>query len=289
MTAKGVTAGPSPRDHPVTWPRRYPVTIFVTLALVITWVVWVPRALATALEWSGPVADSFTSLGAVWSYGPAAAAVAAALLTGGRPALRELGARLTRWRVHPGWYAVVLGGPPAVWLTAAAAHLALGGDAADAVPLAVDAGLAGAVPLLLLLCLTDGLGEETGWRGYALPRLLKQTGPLRASLVLGLIWAVWHLPLYWTETAALYQTSILLLLIDLPVTAVLYTWVFQRTGGSALHAVLLHGTGNLFALPLPSNDDGSLSPFLLTMAVRVLLAIAVVLALRQDTVPLQDS
>jgi membrane protease YdiL (CAAX protease family) len=265
------------RASPTYVSRRFSVTGFVVLTFAITWVVWIPRALAA--NGSGP--DWVVTFGSVWSHGPAIAAVVASLLWGGRPALRDLGARLIRWRVGAQWYLLVLAGPAAVWLLTAALHTALGGEASDAAPLAVEAGLVGAVPLLLALCLTDGLGEETGWRGYALPRLLERTRPVTASLLLGMIWALWHLPLYWTPGVPLYQSPILLLFVDLPITSLLYTWVFRHTGGSALLAVLLHGAGNLFAVPLHSAGEGPLQPFLLAVLVRAALAVAAVVAFRR--------
>lgn len=199
MEARASHAGPLRRLA-----RRFPVTTFVVLAFGITWSVWVPRALVSQghLDSRWP-----TTLGEFWTYGPAVAAVLAAWLVGGRAGLGELGARLRRWRVGGRWYAVVLLGPAAFWVLVVAMHAVLGWSESLARPLIVQHGLAAAVPLLLYLALTDGLGEETGWRGYALPRQLARFGAVGASLLLGLVQAVWHLPLFWTEGTSLYGSS----------------------------------------------------------------------------------
>jgi uncharacterized protein len=96
---------------------------------------------------------------------------------------------------------------------------------------------------LVIPTLTDGLGEELGWRGFALPRLLSRHNALAASLILGVLWALWHLPLVglWTEGSAMYLQPVWLLLVDIPAKAVLFTWVFLHTRGNVLLAVQLHG------------------------------------------------
>ena len=109
----------------------------------------------------------------------------------------------------------------------------------------VRVGVSGLVPFFVVPVLTDGLGEETGWRGFALPRLLDRTGPLPASLFLGVVWAVWHLPLFWTVGRDAYGAPFVIMLVELPAMSVLYTWVFQHTAGSALLAILFHASGNL--------------------------------------------
>ncbi|MGP3965184.1 CPBP family intramembrane glutamic endopeptidase [Nonomuraea sp. 3N208] len=161
---------------------RRPVTMFFLLAFVITWAVWIPRA----IDPHGPA----EVLGQVWSYGPAFAAVGVAAFTGG---LGDLGRRLIRWRVGLFWYAVALLGPVVVSLVIAGVNVLLGGKWA----LAWESP-GGLLALFAALALTDGLGEETGWRGFALPRMLTRMSPLTASLTLGLVWAAWHLPLFWT-------------------------------------------------------------------------------------------
>jgi membrane protease YdiL (CAAX protease family) len=117
-------------------------------------------------------------------------------------------------------------------------------------PDAVRAGLIGLLPLFVVLVMTDGLGEETGWRGFALPRMLERAGPIVASLVLGVIWALWHLPLFWTVGNPNYGRSFVLLLLELPAMSVLYTWLFQHTAGSAFLAILFHASGSVALLTL---------------------------------------
>ena len=95
---------------------------------------------------------------------------------------------------------------------------------------------------------TDGLGEELAWRGFALPRLLTSHNALVASLILGVLWAAWHLPLVWTESAPLYQQPVWLLLLNMTAKSILFTWVFLHTRGSVLLAALLHATTNLFVV-----------------------------------------
>jgi membrane protease YdiL (CAAX protease family) len=100
---------------------------------------------------------------------------------------------LGRYRVGGAWYALALLGPPLLMAAAVALHVALGGRPPD-LP---DAGRWLLIPGLLVLVLLIGgpLGEEPGWRGYALPILQRRFGPVTGALVLGLVWAVWHLPL----------------------------------------------------------------------------------------------
>jgi membrane protease YdiL (CAAX protease family) len=260
------------------------LALFITVAYAFTWVVWVPRALhdQEVIAWPG-----VGSVAAVWSWAPAVAAVGVAAVTGGRSALHDLGRRLLQWRVPPLAWAAALLGPVALWVLVLALHVLLGGDPDDVRPAAVAVGLGGVLPLLLLLWLTDGLGEETGWRGYALPRLLHRVGPVGASCLLAVVWAVWHLPLLWTDGVSLEGQPFPLVLLDCLLMAALYTWLFLRSHGSALLAVVLHGGLNAFAPPYPQDGDPTL-PLLLGLALKAAVAAAAVLALgrtrREDRV-----
>ena len=115
---------------------------FWLLAFGVTWVVWVPRA----LESTGALDSRWAAgLGAGWGYGSAMAAVLTASWVG-RPAMRELGSRLTRWRVGVRWWAVVLAGPAVLWLATAGLYGVLGGDGSQVRPQAIEAGAAGVPP-----------------------------------------------------------------------------------------------------------------------------------------------
>jgi uncharacterized protein len=254
--------------------RGYPATVFVVLAFAITWSVWVPRALVSQglLTARWPIA-----LGAYWTYGPAVAAVITAGLVG-RDALRELGASLIRWRVRWWWYPIVLLGPAAFWGVVYAVASLLGLSSQLRQPLLVEPGLAAAVPLFLVLALTDGLGEEPGWRGFLLPRQLEHLTRLMASCLLGVIWAVWHLPLFWTQGATLAGSSPLLLVLELPAVSIVYTWVFEHTNGSVLIAILLHAALNLCAVSASVGGAASWQLITLLLVSKWLVAGAVVVA-----------
>jgi uncharacterized protein len=248
--------------------RSRPLGAFFVLVFGITWVVWVPRAAGV------PVG----TVGQLWTWVPAVAALLVAALTGGRAAVGDLGARLVRWRVGWQWYAVVVLGPAGFSLAVAIVYALLGGSWTAAAPPV----LRGQTPLallplfLLVLFLTDGVGEELAWRGFALPRLLTRYNALVASLVLGVLWAAWHLPLVWTEGAPLYQQPVWLLLLDMMAKSVLFTWVFLHTRGSVLLAALLHATTNLFAVSPAVVEAGSVALPLLAAAAKGVLVVMVV-------------
>jgi membrane protease YdiL (CAAX protease family) len=230
-------------------------------------VVWVPRAAGAPLGVAGQA----------WTWAPAIAALLAAALTGGRTALRDLGARLVRWRVGWQWYLVVILGPAAFSLAVVGVFVLLGGSWAAAAPAALREGPLMMLPLfLVILTLTDGLGEELAWRGFALPRLLTCHNALGASLMLGVLWALWHLPLLWTEGNAMYQQPVWLLLLDIPAKSILFTWVFLHTRGSVLLAMLLHGATNLFVVSPDVASTGDLTLPLLATAAKWVLALLVI-------------
>jgi uncharacterized protein len=250
--------------------RRHPLVTFFLLVFILTWVVWVPRASGAPLG----------VLGQAWTWIPAIAALLAAALTGGRGALRELGSRLVRWRVGWQWYVVVILGPAVFSLAVAGIYALFGGSWAEAAPPAILAGPLLLLPLFLaILTLTDGLGEELAWRGFALPRLLTRYNALVASVVLGVIWALWHLPLLWTEGNGMFQLPVWLLLLDLTAKSVLFTWVFLQTRGSVLIAMLFHGATNLFLVSPEVVSTGDFQVAVLAMVGKwVLVGIVLVVA-----------
>ena len=243
--------------------RRHPLAVFFFLTFLVTWAVWVPRAVGS--EWAATV-------GTIWSYGPAIAAVLAALVVGGRKEARRLLAGLDKWRIGWTWYAVILGGPLALGLVAAAANVALGGEWRQGLPDVFDGPLFVVFILIVILSVTDGLGEELGWRGFALPRLLARGNAVAASIALGVVWALWHLPLFWTEGSTLDGSHVWLVFARLPATAVIFTWVYQHTRGSVVAAAILHAALNLFSVAPPTRGE-TLTPTVATLVIHWVAAI----------------
>jgi membrane protease YdiL (CAAX protease family) len=95
------------------------------------------------------------------------------------------------------------------------------------------------------MALLDGpLGEELGWRGYLLPTLLRYKGPVGASVLVGIIWWLWHLPLYAADGRTLSVAFLATYLVQLIAAATIYTWFHLRSRGSVLLAILLHEASN---------------------------------------------
>ncbi len=165
------------------------------------------------------------------------AAVIVLAVTEGRPGLKDLGRRLVRWRVGVRWYAVVLV-VPVVLVGAVSLLLPLfGGGGLDWARRPELGATALLFAILLLLPLAAPIGEEIGWRGYALPRLLTRRSALTASLIIGVVWALWHLPVVLSDPALRVPVPFMLQVVPL---SVLFTWLFLRTKGSLLIAVLFH-------------------------------------------------
>jgi membrane protease YdiL (CAAX protease family) len=212
---------------------------FVGLAFLFSWGVFLPVVLEFV-----PV-ERATPLAIASIFGPTVAALVLTWRADGRAGLRRLLARLVRVHVPLRWYAATLLPIPlgllGWWVlrtTAGAGPLGQFGGELGRLPLPVVAAL------FLVSSLGSGaLAEELGWRGYLLPRLQGRFDALGASLVLGTVWAVWHLPVFVLTDAgsALPFEWYLPRLLGI---SVLLTWVFNHTRGSVLHAVLLHAAVN---------------------------------------------
>jgi membrane protease YdiL (CAAX protease family) len=124
-----------------------------------------------------------------------------------------------------------------------------------------------AFPYVLL---TSVLGEEIGWRGYALPRLQARYSALVASLILGLVWNLWHLPLFAMAGNFHQDLPLSLFLLQSLVLTLLMTWVYNHTRGSLLMAHLFHTASNVtfFMLPiLPTETGGTVRPLWLALGI----------------------
>lgn len=215
------------------------------------------------------------ALSLIGGFGPSIAAVAVVAHGGGRAGLRRWLKRCLQWRV--GWHWMVLAFLfPVVFMgLAAALHVALGGTlppspAAGHVPMAV-------ANFFLVFLVGGPLGEEFGWRGHALPALQVRWGWRVASLVLGGVWALWHLPLFYLVGTAQSHLPMALYALSTIASSVVFAWLFNRTAGSVLPVLVLHTAvnGGSLVIPVMVMPDGSnLRPFQLVVGILVLTAMA---------------
>jgi uncharacterized protein len=236
------------------WLRQHPLTSFFVLAYVFSTLVSLPYIL---FVWGLSTNDMMAGFMLKQWVGPALAAMVMAVVMGGRPGLRELRASGRHWRVGWPWYISVLVVPPLLIL--AGVLLVLGGPAT---PPAVGPGLiASYAGYFVLVFFAVGLPEELGWRGFALPRLQARFGPLGGTLILGALWAGWHLPFFLTPDhgggphvdLAAVATNFAIFAGMVVLMAIPFTFVYNRTGGSVFMSALLHAaidTPQLVWLPL---------------------------------------
>jgi membrane protease YdiL (CAAX protease family) len=158
----------------------------------------------------------------------------------GRAGLRRLFGRLLPWRAGPQWYAIVFGGYALITFGALQVSRFFG-----AAPMSMPGPRAVLIGLASTLIFDVGpLGEEFGWRGFALPRILEIRSPLAGSLILGTIHALWHVPLFFIAAASQSHLSFPLFVTGTISMAVIDTWLYLRTGANLLLAILVHLLGN---------------------------------------------
>ena len=261
--------------------KKYALVFFFLLAYVFTWSNWLPQALTSRGIVSIQVPGAVTILS---GYGPALAAIIVASLAYGKQGLRELFGRLLKWRVGIQWYLIALFLPVFIKFLAISINNWTGGTSPDFSAAGFPFGPA-ETPLwqkliILFLVFTlgfDGLGEEVGWRGFALPKLLEGRSALISSLILGTLWAIWHFPYALTEGSALSDIPLHWFFINLLAQSVIYTWIFLNTNGSLLLALLFHAaantTANLFPTLPPATAD--LRIYYFTIAIHCIIAILV--------------
>lgn len=217
------------------------LVLFFSAVYAVTWAIcgvylFLPH---TAVRWLGPMdTHSVTFFAAV--YAPSVTAIVLTAVRGGLAGLRALGAAVIRIRVRWYWIVLSLAGYPLLWLIVALVQSVISGKGIATVPL--DHWYA-ALPLLLLSgdVLRDpgALGEELGWRGYALPRLLEVMSARRAALVLGVIWAVWHLPAFFLSGLAQSKFNFAMFLLTVVSFSVFMTVLYVNTRGSILLAGII--------------------------------------------------
>jgi len=239
------------------------MTRFFTLAILWSWAFWIPMVLY--FQNRGPDAGEGELAGIpVWAlllafvggYGPTAAGVIFSARDSGREGVKALLRRLLVWRVGLRWHLFAWLAPMAFLLVGMLIYAARGGDLGQP-----NWGRLVLVPVAVFFAVIFGpLGEELGWRGYALPRLQQHYSALKSSLILGLVWTLWHVPMFWGPGGTVVSGGPVTLwaigkyVLYLLGFSILYTWLFNNTRGSVLLAVIFHTSANA-VLPLVAFPD----------------------------------
>ena len=206
--------------------RRHPLVAFFVLTYALSW--WV-----VPFGW-----DQFLFL----ATGPLLAALIVLAFTEGRAGLRDLGSRMIRWRVGWTWYALAIALPLAVHLLTVGLNVALGAGAPSLAQFSPWYVVFAVLAVRLINPLDGPIAEEPGWRGFAQPRLQANRSPLSVTLILGLLVASWHLPLWVLPQFGLRSIDILSDFLATVAVTFWYAWLFNNTGGSVLMTLLAHAT-----------------------------------------------
>ena len=251
--------------------RQHPLFSFFSMAYAFSWIILIPFVLS---EWGVLPNAKFYAIFFVLNpfVGPTLAAYIMTRLTEGKAGLLSLISRLKQWRVGWQWYVFTLLGIPAVLLLGISV---LPGALASFRGLSPAFLIGYPISFIVIFFVGGPLGEEIGWRGFALPRMQSRYGSLRATLLLGVLWTFWHLPHFLTSAQRGGPgTGLSIFYINLPIfflmvmaITIIFTWVFNHTQGSLFIAILLHASINtfgtvqpLFSAPIVTSTD---LPFLI--------------------------
>jgi uncharacterized protein len=235
---------------------RHPLISFFVMAYAFSWIAWSPWVLSEEgvgllpFELSGATSGLLSA--AAILLGPTLSAFIMTGVTEGRAGVRRLLHRIVLWRVGLRWYLFALIGIPLVMVLGT---VILPEGLASLLGLGPGYVLTYLSTYVLVVILGGPLFEEPGWRGFALPRLQPLHGPLLGTLILGLLWALWHLPEFlvpaWAESSGgsgfLDIVKFVLIAISF---AIVTTWVFNNTKGSVFMAILVHASIDTFSIPM---------------------------------------
>lgn len=227
------------------WVRKHSLQLYFVLAYFFSWLFYVPLALSAQGLIHVHIPMTIHYLGA---FGPLGAAIVLTAFTDGFSGLRALLGRWFKWRVGARYYAFAVLGPLAFFSVAVMFYRLSSGTWPDLSILGTADYLPYLTPVggLLLWLFTYGLGEETGWRGYALPHLQRRYSAATSTLILAVLWACWHIPAFFYRDTyvAMGILGFPVFLVSITFATMVFTWLYNSTGGSLLLVILFHAFFN---------------------------------------------
>ncbi len=264
---------------------------FFALTYIVSWILWI--AAAAILRGAAPQSSGFLAISGflylLGVFSPSLVALALTNRADGRAGTLALLRRTVKWSVSARWYVFAVGYMAAIKLTVAlllriatGAWPAFGQESVYLMAIAIPFS----TPVQA--------GEEIGWRGYALPRLSAGLGLPGASVVLGVIWACWHLPFFFISGTDKSGQSFPLYLLSGTAISVAMAWLYWRTNGSLLLTMLMHAAVNNTKDIVPSAVSAATNVFSLSssrvawLSVAILWICAAYFLVRMRGVKLQD-
>jgi membrane protease YdiL (CAAX protease family) len=282
MTTSSVSSQSAPHSKSLREVMQgHPLFSYFFLAYAISWVLSVPVILS---EWNILPKTGFTFyfFFTIKSFGPFLSAYIMTRIMEGKEGWLNLRSRFKLVRVGWQWYAFILLGVPTLMLLGISV---LPGALASFQGFPHHFVITYLITFIAIFFFGGPLGEEPGWRGFALPRIQSRYGALRGTLLLGIVWTFWHLPDFLTSAqkggpgTGLYPfyAGLPVFFLEVVALAIIFTWVFNNTKGSIFIALLLHASYNafgsvqqLFSAPIMTSTD---LPFLISVVAPALLII----------------
>ncbi len=239
-------------ERPGILSRRGSLLTFLGLTFAFSWLIWLPKA-AVAQGVDMPLVVTLAGLPQVGAFGPSVAAVVLVFASQGFRGVLAFLRRAVVLRFEKRWLLAALLLPPVIVLGALAFAVAQGET-----PEYPWAGEPIVLPVafVFILLLGGPLQEEFGWRGVALDPIQSRFGALGGGLILGITWAVWHIPLFFIPSETIYYDRPYFgFFVSISLLSVLMTWVYNNTNGSLLPVILMHATWNWANAMFPAIDS----------------------------------
>jgi len=261
--------------------KQNQISIFFILTFVLSW-----------FPWYAGIAPE------VMAMGPSIAAFIVVLILGGWRGFVDLLRPFGRWRGSLGIWGLAIFGPGILYLVGLGVHLLMGGEAPPFIMIREELNLIPLYLVVVLMPFNGPVGEEFGWRGYALPKLQNKYGPLITSLVIGAIWGIWHLPDFFAPlgvigalASALGMGFLIPYTLGTIANSIFMTWLYNKSKASALIAGIVWHAAIDFWAPILLSDsslaaarEGTHLPtvapnlYLTVLAVQVVAALILVIA-----------
>ena len=228
-----------------TWIKEHSIMLYFILAYALSWCVEIPLALYKqgVINTQIPMAIHYLN-----PFGPMVAALVMLSLTEGKSGVRALIHRWFKWQVKIRFYAFAILGPITLFTIAILINRVTSGTWPDLSLLGEADYLPYVTPFgaLMVWLFTYGLGEESGWRGFALPHLQRKYSAAKSTFILAMFWAFWHVPAFFYRDTYIEMGMLgfPMFLVSITFTSMVFTWLYNSTGGSLLLVILFHAFFN---------------------------------------------